>query len=214
MILDNPLSQHLYDGLLLRIPEEKRIRIARFRSFPERQVRLLADLLVRVRVCEQFHLKNNAVRIDIDPGGKPFLSGLSGQFQYSVSHTKGAILAAFDSRPVGADIEAIRTVHPAVVRRYFSVQEQAYAAPCDLLQTDRALEIWTAKEAFAKLLGTGLPRVFSEADTLRTDFPYSLHRMRDESYIMTVCTEEKSPCLFKKLSSSQLIQQALSLSVY
>lgn len=213
VFLDNPLPQHLYDALLQRIPKEKQDRISRFQAESERQIRLLADLLVRVFAAETLGLENREIEIAVAPAGKPFLLGHPA-FQYSVSHTKGAALAAFDSHPVGADLEALRKVHPAVVRRYFSASEQAYAAPNGVLLPDRMLEIWTAKEAYAKLLGTGLPRVFSQADTMRADFPYNLHRYCHDAYRMTVCAEKGTACLFEQIPLPALLKKAMQLSPY
>lgn len=76
----------------------------------------------------------------------------------------------------------------------------------------RILEIWTGKEAFAKCLGTGLPRVFSEADTLREDFPYTLHRKVDGKYVMTICASESGECRFIRRSVAEITQEALRLS--
>lgn len=213
VVLDNPLPEHIYDALIVRIPVEKRMQISKFHSRTEKEVRLLAELLVRIRACAQLGVKNSALYSEIGQYGKPFFPAFASVFQYSISHTQGAALAAFHHQPVGADIEFYRTVHPAVIRRYFSVREQAY------VETDgkdpdlsRILEIWTGKEAFAKCLGTGLPRVFSEADTLREDFPYTLHRKVDGKYVMTICASESGECRFIRRSVAEITQEALRLS--
>jgi 4'-phosphopantetheinyl transferase len=59
---------------------------------------------------------------------------------------------------VGIDVEAVREVTPALARRCLSAAELGWlsAAADASLRAERFLQLWTAKEAYLKAIGTGL----------------------------------------------------------
>ncbi len=82
--------------------------------------------------------------VDVTSAGKPFFPGRR-DICFSLSHTKGFVLAAVSSEPVGADVEYRRKLRPAAEQR--------------LLRTPHgdldAFELWTLRESFYKLVGEG-----------------------------------------------------------
>lgn len=80
------------------------------------------------------------------PGGKPYFPACP-QVHFSVSHTRTAALVAVSAAPVGADVEQVRPLHPAMARRLAQ-------ADCGDLQP---FELWTLRESWFKLTGRGRP---------------------------------------------------------
>ena len=78
------------------------------------------------------------------PGGKPYFPACP-QLHFSVSHTRTSALAAVSAAPVGADVEQVRPLHPAMARRLAQ-------ADCGDLQP---FELWTLRESWFKLTGAG-----------------------------------------------------------
>lgn len=78
------------------------------------------------------------------PGGKPYFPARP-QLHFSVSHTRTAALVAVSAAPVGADVEQVRPLHPAMARRLAQ-------ADCGDLQP---FELWTLRESWFKLTGAG-----------------------------------------------------------
>ena len=78
------------------------------------------------------------------PGGKPYFPACP-QLHFSVSHTRTAALVAVSAAPVGADVEQVRPLHPAMARRLAQ-------ADCGDLQP---FELWTLRESWFKLTGAG-----------------------------------------------------------
>lgn len=78
------------------------------------------------------------------PGGKPYFPACP-QLHFSVSHTRTAALVAVSVAPVGADVEQVRPLHPAMARRLAQ-------ADCGDLQP---FELWTLRESWFKLTGAG-----------------------------------------------------------
>lgn len=102
-----------------------------------------------------------AVPLRADPGQPPRLRPAQG-WHLSLSHSRGAALAAMARQPLGVDLEANnRSIAPALVRRFFSPQE---AHALDALELERGpqrahrqrLHCWLSKESLCKLLNQPL----------------------------------------------------------
>ena len=82
--------------------------------------------------------------VEIQPGGRPWFPEMP-NLHFSLSHTRGAALAAISHFPVGADVEAKRSVRESTA--------------CRLLETPHGdlelFELWTLRESWFKLTGTG-----------------------------------------------------------
>ncbi|MBQ9474284.1 MAG: 4'-phosphopantetheinyl transferase superfamily protein [Bacteroidales bacterium] len=84
------------------------------------------------------------------PHEKPFLRELPG-VEFSISHCAAAIAVAVSSQPVGIDVERFRTPSPSLLRYTMNEQEQR-----QIKTAADFTELWTKKEALAKLTGLGL----------------------------------------------------------
>ena len=88
-----------------------------------------------------------------DSLGKPLLPG---GVEVSISHAAGAAAVVISDRPVGVDIEQIRTVRKNLPSRVLSPEEyRAYQEAGE--SPELFFMFWTLKEAYYKYLGTGLP---------------------------------------------------------
>ena len=109
------------------------------------------------------YLSIDAQEINYDKGeqGKPFLSDSNTtQLQFNLSHTQDvAILAITKSNEVGIDIEHNdrKTDWKGIVKRFFTEPEQEalFSLP-EIQQANAFFDLWTRKEAYMKVLGTGL----------------------------------------------------------
>lgn len=126
---------------------------------------------------------------------------------FSISHCKNGIAVAIDDRPVGIDIESIRSAKPALVQKTMNTAEQALIAQSGsagqgliaqsgsdeqalITQFDAAdrafTRLWTKKEAVLKLRGTGI--ISDLHDTLTDIDNLSFHVEETERYIVTIAT--------------------------
>jgi phosphopantetheinyl transferase len=86
--------------------------------------------------------------------GKPFLKNQSRVYHFSMSHHGKWVVIIYDeNRPVGIDLMAKdhSPLTTPLTCDFFSPEEQAYAKDVPAF-----LKVWMAKEAYSKLLGTGL----------------------------------------------------------
>lgn len=82
--------------------------------------------------------------------GKPYLPNC--EWQFNISHSGDAVLCGIHNGAIGVDIEKARPYNDRVAKRICSPAEYAYISK----DPSRFLEIWTRKEAYAKLIGKGL----------------------------------------------------------
>lgn len=104
--------------------------------------------------------------------GQPVFS--EGNYHFSISHTEHFAFCALDTHPVGLDAEELgRHVGPHLWEKVLSPSEkEQYLAAED---SGRAiLTFWVLKEAYYKLLGTGL-----QGYPNRTNFKLTDDRVRE-----------------------------------
>ena len=105
--------------------------------------------------------------IGFQKDGKPFLAGFD-NVHFNLSHSGTYAVCAFDSDPVGIDIERIKPVKAGIAERFFSSEEQQFLDACSVDKAKAFFTVWTRKEAFLKAVGKGLRmdlRSFSVCDT-------------------------------------------------
>ena len=84
---------------------------------------------------------------------------------FSISHCQHGIAVAIGEKPIGIDIEHIRTAKPELVARTMNEKEQAEiwaATSPDIAFTC----LWTKKEAVLKMQGTGITSIDGIKNTL------------------------------------------------
>lgn len=117
---------------------------------------ILQQLLIDV-----FQLPQEKSVIYYTESGKPFINATN--FHLSVSYTAKSCLLAFSANNLGIDIECpVNPIDTALINQTASLAEKKYLLSGNTPQ--RFLKLWTIKEAWFKVLGTGLPdRLYQKA---------------------------------------------------
>lgn len=146
--------EHL-EQLMAPLPGWKKARIARFRHEADLYRTLLADRLARKFARDRYGVELADVEFDHNQFGKPRYVRIPAHF--NLSHSGEWAAAAFDTQPIGIDIERLREEHLDAIETILSEEERS---ELDRLsgreKLHRAHALWTLKESFAKALGTGL----------------------------------------------------------
>ena len=137
----------LYDSeelerVLPYLPEERREKTLRLKTAERRTQSAVAGLLLR-------HFFGDTT-IVYGEHGKPYLA--DGSRHFSLSHSERYVVCAVSDGEIGVDIEPISPIRPAVLRRCFTDEEQAWIGE----DNERFTRLWTMKEAYMKMTGTGL----------------------------------------------------------
>lgn len=122
--------------------------------------------------------------------GKPYIFHVP--WHYNLSHSKDYVALAISDAPVGIDIQEKRPYTDSLVKRFFSEAEAA-AYENLLPATDRETlfyTLWCRKEAYGKLLGTGLTEDVLKRNMLK-DVSVHLHEYGElPGYCICVCSGE------------------------
>ena len=173
-------DEALYERLYALASPERKARADRFRRREDALRCVTADALLRQVLGADYS------RVEKSPDGKPFLPHRP-NFHFNLSHSGKWVAIAWGSSNVGLDVESFsRNANmEAVARRFFTEDERQYVLGDAQLQIHRFFEIWTGKEAYFKMAGTGITN-FQAVNVL------TLNRelFRREDYLIQIVTEE------------------------
>jgi len=173
----NNLTQKEYVQWYRMMSADKKARVNQFFTENDRKRSVAADHLARQLIAEWFKIDPFNLRFFANDHGKPFVEDLP--IHFSISHSGKFVFCAVSDLPIGADIEIIRPVDFNIAKRFCTEDELNY------IQSDpnRFFELWTAKEACAKLDGRGLAAI--------NEFSFfeikpRLHTIQTKEYFLTV----------------------------
>lgn len=132
------------------------------------------------------------LQVAYGPKGKPYICQVS--WHYNLSHSGDLAALAISDAPVGIDVQQMRPYRDPLVKRFFAKEE---TAAYERLSSENILEresrtdlfytLWCRKEAYGKLLGTGLTEDILRHDMLK-DFPARLYEYAGSpGYRVCVC---------------------------
>lgn len=156
----------------------RQARCDRYRRREDKARCVLADALARQALGAFSGADPAAITFVQDPGGKPRAAGLDVEF--SLSHSGTLVLCAAAPFPVGADIQRLKSVSPALLRR---AERAGYRGSS---QGD-FFRWWVRQEAAGKLSGQGLS-LAPLPQGLR--FFQGEVRDRGEDYAFSICAGE------------------------
>ena len=190
-------EEEMQDALQF-LPRERLEKIERTKQKKSQQESICAGLLLEYALQEQ-GLSGVGLTFMKNADGKPYIEKHPELF-YNLSHSKEYVALVMDERPVGVDIEGLRTGYQKLVNRFFAEDEMAALQEnwSDQLFT----KLWTRKESYLKATGFGMRMPLNGFSTLQeqvcvnenmpdemlTDVPYYLASTQvEEGYWLTVC---------------------------
>lgn len=176
------------------ISEERRRKIDRLRFDEDKRLSLGAGVLFE-ECLKSFGIDDGS--LIYGKHKKPYLASCDNLF-FSLSHNGIYSACAFYDKEIGIDIEKVKDVSDAVIKKVATANE--YACLSSLDEKVRAQEftrLWTVKESYMKFLGTGLSVsplkievTFGENITLFCDGALAdavFEEHSKDGYKMTVC---------------------------
>ncbi len=129
----------------------------------------------------------NSINILRTDKGRPYSNDIC--FDFNLSHTKGMVALAMCSKSakVGIDCQLIVPVKQRVIERVCTLEEQIQIET-SLNKDEEFIRLWTFKEAYCKMIGSGFAYGFKNA-TIENAFciynEIKIHQEKIESYILT-----------------------------
>ena len=180
--------------------KERREKINRFRFDKDKRLSLGAGMLVSCALGQAGIRHPDIVTADL---GKPELADHP-NVHFNISHSGSLAVCVISESPVGVDVEFIRNVDWRLARRCFREDELIWLEKAP--DTDYAFtQLWTRKESYLKLLGTGLSR---EMNSFSVFSPSSLEEgavfteQEAGRHLINVCTPGPLPVEFIQVNTS------------
>ncbi len=187
--LGKPIPPQRLSAYLVHVSEARRRRLERFASEKDRQMSLLAQLLARYALMRETGAANAQLRFLCDRFGKPYLADYP-DLHFSITHTDGCVAFAGGAARVGVDAEKLRPLDAVrLATRYFDPRETEWI--CRSADREAAFfSVWTKKEAYLKMLGTGLRRPLHTFCVLDEATAACLQTHRLPEHVLSVCVED------------------------
>lgn len=162
LLFGQTLSWDCVRAYLPLVSEQRQQRLARFAVERDKVASLLAQLLARYVLTQTLKIENAQIRFARDLRGKPYLESFA-DVRFSVSHTDGCVAFAIGTQRLGVDAERRRPANLRIAERFFTARETERIHT----SADRQAafyEVWTKKEAYLKMRGTGLTESLRDFD--------------------------------------------------
>lgn len=184
VLLKEDIDEQTFDFLFPFAEKEKQERILRLKFKKDRDLVLVGDILAKHCIATVFDISFSSVQIAIGEHGKPYVSN-SPHIHFNISHSGDWVACAVYDKPIGIDVQKMKdTDFVSIAKRAFTKKEQDVFNK--ISQEDMKTQfykIWTAKESYIKLLGTGLK-------DLRNDIPAYMSVdtfLASKDYMVSVC---------------------------
>lgn len=162
------------------LPLERQNKILKHKQKLNRLQSFGAGLLLN-KVLSRHGISTDTLKID--ENGKPIVEGI----YFNLSHSGDLVICAVSGKPVGCDIEQVKDAPKRVAERSFSAAEKEYLQQFSGDAYNREFfRIWTKKESYLKMTGTGLRVPLCELEI--KDCYMQEYEM--PGYQITVCAKE------------------------
>jgi 4'-phosphopantetheinyl transferase len=142
-----------------RLPESEGQRASNIRLERPRRAFVLGRLLLRATVARLAGVPPDDVSIDVEPAGRPVLTGELSHYFVSIAHSGCHVLVGVAKSQIGVDVEQLRQAAPSprLMARVCSPEELHVLEGMGDAERARAfMTVWARKEAYGKAIGRGL----------------------------------------------------------
>lgn len=146
-----------------KMSEERKTKCLRYKFADDRRRMAFGEELLRELIKEHFNAEDSEILISNLPSGKPVAEVMGKEIFVSITHSGDFVASAVSDTPVGIDLEVKREYKPTVYKALNEAERKFIEKSKS--ETSAFYKIWTAKEAYVKLMGVGLAG-FSKADIL------------------------------------------------
>lgn len=189
--------------LLPMLSPERQDKIRKYTLPRQKKLSLLAELLIRQELAREHHVSPADITLGYTKYGKPYWTEIPDCF-FSVSYSQNRILFVQHDTAVGADLERLRPAKLNTARHFFAPAE--YNAVMQSSNPDRTFfEIWTKKEAYVKMLGTGLNTPLTSFNIFEDELSRHFTTLSCDNFQIAVCCDKPSQPDLTHITDGQLL---------
>ena len=181
--LNDDIAHFDWEAALPLLSEQRREQTLKFKHLLGRKTCAAAYLLLCEALRKEYGITEKPI-FEYGIYGKPFIIGYP-NIHFNISHCREAVLCVVSSRPVGVDVESIRSYKDSLVEYTMNPQEIAQIHQAERPEAE-FIRLWTMKEATTKLIGTGIS---NDMKTVLDTTKYKYTTVDRQRYIYTVCED-------------------------
>jgi 4'-phosphopantetheinyl transferase len=121
--LNDDIAHFDWEAALPLLSEQRREQTLKFKHLLGRKTCAAAYLLLCEALRKEYGITEKPI-FEYGKHGKPFIIGYS-DIHFNISHCREAVLCVVSSRPVGVDVESIRSYKDSLVNYTMNPQEIA-----------------------------------------------------------------------------------------
>jgi len=189
-------------SLLKFVSLEKKHKIQRFIHEDDARRSLIAELLVKKMLLENYNLKQIVLRKNAY--GKPMIEDPK-NIHFNIAHSGCWVVCAFSNSPLGVDIEKIKPIDINIAKDFFS--EKEYYSLIKMKKNEQLIhfyDLWTSKESYVKAIGKGLQLALDsfsvqistngiKLEDIKDSYHYFFKQYNiDPNYRFTICSSIES----------------------
>ncbi len=160
------------------LPLERREKVLRYRRQIDKTNCILSYLLLVHALYKEYGLR--CTNLSYSKTGKPYLPDYP-NIHFNLSHCVKGCVCAVSNTPVGVDIQEIRPFSQLVANHCCNEKELSLLSNT-IDPADAFTRIWSMKEAFLKMTGTGITQDLRRIDTTALANKIDIHK-RNGCYI-------------------------------
>ncbi len=136
-------------------------------------------------------LNENLLTLNYTAYRKPYFQHYP-EIRFNLSHSGGLAVCLLSERECGVDVEFIRKIRPAVVRKVFTLEEQRFLQTAEFPE-EAFTALWTLKESYVKAIGKGISFRMNEVAFRMKDNEIfcnqkgEFFRIKKENYWISLC---------------------------
>lgn len=175
--------------ILKTLPDIRVDKINKLQNNKEKVLSYGASLLIN-----KYVLNGDKSAYFVDSNGKPYsTTGL----EFNLSHSDNMIILAVSDNKIGCDIQKFSEINFERMAKFVFHKNEVDLLSFANNKADTFFKLWTKKEAFLKLIGTGFTRNATNIDLSQDKYTenskeyYFFHWKADDYYI-SICTENSN----------------------
>ena len=145
-------NDETFNRLTAYVNKDRQAKIDRCAKKKDKILSLAAGLVLE-KALDDVGVSDRA--IIVGDNGKPYLAG--GEVFFNLSHSGDKVMCALSDTEVGCDVQKTGEISRKIADRFFSASERAFlnGITDEKDRTDMFFRLWTLKESYIKMLGTG-----------------------------------------------------------
>lgn len=156
-------DRSVMEPFLQYLPAERQERILSFRRDIDRINGMLAHFILQYALFKNYGIRS--FTLSNGANGKPYLSDYP-HIHFNISHCDGGCICAIAESPIGIDIQDIRPFSWSIANHCCSAEEKRLLRDC-ADPAAKFTKIWTMKESYLKMKGTGITVDLCSVDTTK-----------------------------------------------